>query len=157
MLSRLSYKIAVTIALVAASLVPAGTAHADTLLPTQAVVAGTGFVVPGLPCTNCTVGYGFTAVTAGGIGAVFTGCMLTGNTQGLANELTEAGSGVIDGCGITGSVSYTRVAAVEVWTGTLFVFGICHVIEVGVLAWVPTSVLPVTTYALAGTLTLAPC
>jgi hypothetical protein len=157
MLSRLSRKVVVTVALVAASLVPAGAAHADTLLPTQAVVAGTGFVVPGLPCTGCPFGYGFTAVTAGGIGAVFTGCALAGTTAGPANELTEAGNGTLGGCGITGTISYTRLAAVELWTGTVYLFGICHVIEAGVLAWVPTSVLPVTTYALAGTLTLAPC
>jgi hypothetical protein len=133
-------------------------AHADPrLLPITITVEGSGVIAPGLPCFNCGIAIAFDAVTAGSLAGVDAGCGFAGNSYGLDTELSGAGAGVVGGCGLAGNLSYTRTGAVVTLAGRVTVSGLCFDVTTGVLAFVPTSVNPISTFLVAGTVVLSPC
>jgi hypothetical protein len=113
-------------------------------------IIGTGTITPGLPCTNCQVDFGFSAIGVGENSGIYTGCTLTGTTSGLANELGEAGSGTVGGCGMSGNITWVRVGTVQTISGTVCINGKCYTICVSAFAWAMLSVAPTTSFTEGG-------
>jgi hypothetical protein len=122
-----------------------------------AVVAGTGTISPGLPCTNCTIDFAFSAVHAGTTATtsvLFTGCTFHGTSSGLEDEAGGAGSGTLSGCGISGTVNYTRVGVVVTVSGCVSVNQPpCTTIGPNALIFLPLSAAPTTSFLVVGAVT----
>jgi hypothetical protein len=119
-------------------------------------VVGTGTISPGLPCTGCTIDFGFSALVVGDDEpGLFTGCTFHGTSSGTEDEFGGAGSGTLGGCAATGTVTYTRTGVlVQVNGNDVTINGEKHVIRTSALVFVPTSVQPTTSFAVVGTVVL---
>ena len=126
-----------------------------TASPNVAVVVGTGTIAPGLveACLPQTVSFDGTAVAAGTHAGVYA-IDFDGNSFGCETVQAGAGAGILSGQ-ITGNVTYSRLGPVVTLTGSgQLNSGPTHVIIAGACEFVPTSVRPITTYALACELAL---
>jgi hypothetical protein len=123
------------------------TAHADPLpVSDGVVVVGSGTITPGLPCSPCAIDFNFNAVVVGDDTAVYTGCNYHANSVS-EDELGGSGTGTLSGCPASGTVNYDRNGVLVTVSGNVTVNGEAHSILVGVCVFVPTSVLPTTSFA----------
>jgi hypothetical protein len=135
-----------------------GTANAAG--PDAIVVAGTGSIDPGLPCaTPCDVKLDFTAVFAGAdsvSAGVTTTCHFDG-VGGIDTIVAGAGDGNFSCAnGASGSVHFDRILAAVTLSGSVCVSaGNCASIVEGVLAFVPLTVNPTTSFIVAGEVVVA--
>jgi hypothetical protein len=144
--------VATAMATAVVAMVGQGGAFADTV--SDAVVAvGTGTITPGLPTTGCAVQ---TAIDFNGTGAVVGDDGVTapatvtfaGNSGSTCESLNSGqGSGTLGGT-FTAAVSYQRTGPIVQVFGTGNIGGKPHTPIAAVCIFVPTSVNPVTTYAL---------
>jgi hypothetical protein len=153
MKARFFRKAAVAVTLVTSFGMGVPAAHAQ---PTDvAVVAGSGFISPGLPCSPCDIGFDFNAVVVGDHSGAHLGCYFAANTP-AETELGGSGVGTLSGCGVSGVVGYNRVGPVVTVQGEVIINGVPHCIEASALVFAPTSVLPTTSFVVAGTVVLGP-
>ena len=138
----------------AALLAPLALISPATASPNVAVVVGTGTIFPGLPTTGCggnpnqTVSFDGTAVAVGTHAGVYA-VHFEGTSSGCESLGAGAGSGNLSGQ-ITGAVTYSRTGPIVTLSGSgQLNGGPTHAIIAGVCEFIPTSVNPVTTYALA--------
>lgn len=130
----------------------------------HAVTYGSGIVTPGVtlvPTVQTAVTFTATLVLGAGSAGeplVATNCTFSGSSS-IGETLIEGkGSGTLGGCvgtNVTGNVNYERTLGVLTISGSLTVNGSLHAIDRGVFQIVPTSAEPVTTYQLAGEISLS--
>jgi hypothetical protein len=135
--------------------VASDTADASCTGPTLITLAGTGTITPGLPC-SCVIGVDFQAVVAGRADGALLGCTFDGASAGWETDAGGAGTGVLGGCGLSGTVSYSRTGTLLTLAGMVCFEGDCFGVSSSELAFIPTSASPTTSFALVGTVALTP-
>jgi hypothetical protein len=147
-------KAAVGIAMVAPFAMSVPSAHAA--VQDVVVVAGSGSISPGLPCAPCVIDFDFNAVAAGNHTNAYLGCTFHADTD-AETELGGGGVGTIAGCGVGGTVGYNRVGPVVTVQGSVTLGDDTACIGNSALIFVPTSVLPTTSFVVAGVVVLEEC
>jgi hypothetical protein len=119
--------------------------------PKGVAVAGTGSISPGLPCpVSCDVHLDFTLVGAG-VGVGVANCTFDGTT-GADTIVAGTGNGTIDcsgGITVSGSCHFDRTGPVVTVGCSATVNGVGSGIT-AVLAFVPLSANPTTSFAVVG-------
>jgi hypothetical protein len=110
------------------------------------VAIGTGTITPGLTTTSCTQNVTFTGtvVTDGDEGVNTGGVSFGGASVGCETLNNGQGTGNLSGA-LAGAVDYTRIGNLVTLSGTIN----GDPVLAGACLFVPTSVNPVTSYALA--------
>jgi hypothetical protein len=147
-------KAAVAVAMVTSFGMGVPSAHAAA--SDVAVVAGSGSISPGLPCSPCVIDFDFNAVDVGSATGAYLGCTFHADSP-AESEVGGSGVGTLAGCGIGGTVGYSRVGVVVTVQGEVTVGSITLCIQASALVFVPTSVLPTVSFVVTGTVILGPC
>lgn len=110
---------------------------------------GSGTITPGLPCSPCTIHYGFLLVRAGDEGPATTECRFDG-TDSNGTMLSGSGGGTtVCDDGTTCWSTFTREGGAFASGGRCKINGLCHTFT-AVMVFVPENVNPTTDFFLDG-------